>query len=285
MKKLVIFLIPLVISISAFCQDKSSFTGNFSLVRYSDADNSEVFKIDIFSKRIPLSRISIVENRNQKWGNRCNLIYEKQEDINAEKTSESLAESYLRRLAERNRKSRKIGGIVGLTLGGASLGLGVWMMSLAEESYEEGSIWAKAFGVMFIASGAVGVGGSIYALAIPSRAERELEDVLNISDPGQRERASHEALSSLAAKGKKMRIITAAAVVASAVALIVIEKDAYPGAVYNGLLFAAPILLIKTRAERTYKNYLREKEYRKELALRVGTGPYGGVKIGFVYSY
>jgi len=124
MKKLVIFLIPLIVSIPTFAQDESLLPENFSLVKYSGANNRKVFKIDIFSERTPLSRIATVENRNQKRGNRYNLIYELQEDINSEKKSESLAEGYLRRFAERNKKRRKIGGITMLVMGGGLMVLG-----------------------------------------------------------------------------------------------------------------------------------------------------------------
>ena len=280
MKKLVIFLIPLIVSISAYAKEKSSFTENFSLIKYSEANNRKVFEIDIFSERTPLSRIATVENRNQKRGNRYNLIYELQEDINSEKKSESLAERYLRRLAERNKKSRKTGSITYLAGGGVSLGLGVWMMSLEEEEFNFG----KLFGVAFIIYGAAFVGAGIYSLAIPSGAERKFANVLSISDPAQRERASHEALSSLAARGKKRRIITSAVIAGLGVYFSLRDKESSSAVVFGGVS-AAYYFLTKTRAERTYQNYLREKEYRKELALRIGIMPYGGVKIGFLYSF
>ena len=37
MKKLAIFLIPFMVSIPAFTQDKSSFTKHFSLIKHSGA--------------------------------------------------------------------------------------------------------------------------------------------------------------------------------------------------------------------------------------------------------
>ena len=49
MKKLVIFLIPLIVSIPAFAQDKSLFTGNFSLVKRSRDNIQSFFYLDIAS--------------------------------------------------------------------------------------------------------------------------------------------------------------------------------------------------------------------------------------------
>lgn len=286
MKKLVIFLIPLIVSIPAFAKEKSSFTENFSLVKYSGANNRKVFEIDIFSERTPLSIIDTVENINQIRGNMYNLIYGQQEDINSEKKSESLAERYLRQLAERNKKSRKKSGIKRLAGGGVFLTLGAIILTSEEEKWE--GVWGgrNFWGLSTTITGIVGVVGGVLTLA-PSRAERKFDNVLSISDSAQREKASHEALSSLAARGKKLRIITSAVIAGVGVYFTLRDGDYLGNAVVFGGGSAAYYFLTKTRAERTYQNYLKDKEskQRKELALRVGIMPYGGVKIGFVYSF
>jgi hypothetical protein len=41
----------------------------------------------------------------------------------------------------------------------------------------------------------------------------------------------------------------------------------------------------KSRAERAFQSYLKEKEFQDKLEFRLGIMPYGGVKIGFVYSF
>jgi hypothetical protein len=41
----------------------------------------------------------------------------------------------------------------------------------------------------------------------------------------------------------------------------------------------------KSRAERAFRNYLKEKEFQNRLEFRLGIMPYGGVKVGFVYSF
>jgi hypothetical protein len=41
----------------------------------------------------------------------------------------------------------------------------------------------------------------------------------------------------------------------------------------------------KSRAERAFQNYLKERELQNKLEFRLGVMPYGEVKIGFVYSF
>ncbi len=47
MKKMVIFLIPFIVTIPAFAEDKPLFTENFSLVKHSNNNNPGVFHLDI----------------------------------------------------------------------------------------------------------------------------------------------------------------------------------------------------------------------------------------------
>jgi len=55
------------------------------------------------------------------------------------------------------------------------------------------------------------------------------------------------------------------------------------GVLGAGIIFLA----VPSRTEKDYKNYLRERnrKQRNELGLCVGIGPYGGVKIGFAFSF
>jgi len=286
MKKLVIFLIPLIVSIPTFAKEKSSFTENFSLVKYSGDNIRKVFEIDIFSERIPLSIIDTVENINQIQGNMYNLIYGQQEDINSEKKSESLAEGYLRRLAEKNKKSRKKSGIGRLAAGGVFLTLSAVILFSEEEEWE-GVIGGRIFwGLSTTITGVVCAGGGVLTLAIPSRTERKFDNVLSISDPAKRERASHEALSSLAARGKKLRIITSAVIAGIGVYCTLKDGNLVPAVAFGGGS-AAYYFLRKTPAERAFQDYLKERKskQRKELALRVGIMPYGGVKISLALSF
>jgi len=285
MKKLIIVLILFLATISAFAEDKPWYIKNFSLINHSRADNRGLFEIDIFSKRTPFSIIATVENRNQKWGTWYNLIYGQQEAINSEKKSESLAERYLKRMAERNKRSRKSWGYGGLIGGGICLALGAAALSAAEktESWWEG-FWLALGGASLTISGVVGVGSGILYLAIPSGAEREYGDVLRIQDPVQRERASHEALVSLAQRGRLRRIITGAVFAAIAVYSIASNEEGFSlAAEFGG--FAAYNFLRKSRAERTYHNYLKEKQRQKELELRIGIEPYAGARVSLYLSF
>ncbi len=315
MKKLIIFLAIFIFSISAFAQDKSLLAESFSLLRVSGADNHGFFKKDflclgdylfffenrkylrhhrgfqIFSFRqyldpIPLSGIETVEGGGRNWGNGYDLIYGKiyrqEQDINSEEKTESLAEGYLKRLAQRSKKGRKTWGTIWLIGGGAYLGLGVALLS----SEDEGD-WidlSDLVGAMAIASGAVMAGVGIYKWAIPSGAERELEDVLSISDPEHRERASHEALSSLAARGRRKRIFWGFIWTGfSALALFSEGGSPLIAAEYGAL--AAYNLILKSRAERMFQSYLKEKEFQNRLEFRLGILPYGGAKIELAYSF
>lgn len=50
-------------------------------------------------------------------------------------------------------------------------------------------------------------------------------------------------------------------------------------------LFQFIYRLIGSNAERAFRNYLKEKEFQNRLKFRLGVMLYGGVKIGFVYSF
>lgn len=311
MKKLVIILILFIFSMPAFAQNESLFTENFSLIKHSgaidriffypeisfpansqfDKENKrhskphqkfQIIKFPRFSKQNRFLGVATTGNRMQNWGDLYNLRYGQQENISSEEESESLAEFYLKRTAERSKKRRKTGGTIGVVVGGGLMVLGAAMISKEEEGWFD---FSSLFGTVFIISGVACVGGGIYSLAVPSRAERELDDVLSISDRAQREKASHEALSLLAARGRRNRILTGILSAAFAVGSLVGESPEYAyGAPYAAL--AAYSFVMKSPAERAFQDYLRERkrEQRKELVLRVGIGPYGGVKIGFVYS-
>jgi hypothetical protein len=238
------------------------------------------------SDRTSLSSITTVEDGWQNWENGHDLIYGQlygqERNISSEEKTESLAEGYLKRLAQRSKKSRKAWGTIWLIGGGIYLGLGVALLS----SEDEGD-WldlSDLVGVMAVASGAVMAGVGVYKWAIPSGAEREFEDVLNISDSGHRERTSHEALSSLAARGRRRRILWGIIWTGfSALALFSEGGSSLIAAEYGA--FAAYNLIRKSRAERAFQSYLKEKEFQNKLEFRVGILPYGGAKIELAYSF
>jgi len=209
-----------------------------------------------------------------------NLIYGQRENISSEEESESLAEFYLKRTTEKYKKGRKIGATIMLVLGGGLMVLGD---SLISKEPEEGEV---LFGTLGIIGGAGIVVGGVLTLAIPSRAERELKDVLSILDPTQRERASHEALSSLAARARRNRILTCILLAtSSAVSLFTAEESLEYAFAASFAAFTVYSFVKKSPTERAFQNYLKERELQKKLEFRIGIGPYRGVKIGFVYSF
>ncbi len=117
------------------------------------------------------------------------------------------ADIYVQRLAERGRSQRIKTGVVGLIFGGLFIGSGVFISGDEELSEDFGSSASTA---LYIA-GAAMAGVGIYSLAVPSRAEREYDNLMMIEDPVAREAAGHEALISLANDAKTARMIGGAA--------------------------------------------------------------------------
>jgi hypothetical protein len=268
MKKLAIFLIPLIVSIPAFTQDKSSFTKHFSLIKHSGDNKPRVFKMDIISEGIPFSEAKVLEYKKQNWEDLSNLTHKKQENLSSRKTSESLAEGYLRRLAERKKRNRKTWGAVGLVGGGLVTGLGAATIASTDPYGGWESFGQGLAGAMLMATGVAGVLSGALSLALPSGAEREYKDVLRISDQVQRERISHEALSSLASRGKKRRIRDGILIaILSAVYFFSNETEGYETEAYLSAatfgVFAVYEFSRKSAAERAYQNYLKERERRR----------------------
>ncbi len=301
MKKILCFFLLLAFPTSIYSQDKSLFIKNFSLVKYSGNNNFnssipnkalsvnnlfqpeekyhsnhyKIFQIprfSQFSEQPSFLKTTVLKNKKQKWGYEYGPKYGQEQEIGSEEKSDSLAEGYLERLAERNKRSRKSWGAAGFIGGGVFIGLGASALSSAGEGGEfmEG-FWEGLAGVMLIATGAVGVVGGALSLAIPSGAERELKDVLRISDPAQRERACREALSFLAFRGRKRRIITACVSIAGLFVYILSSKDteSYLWAAMDGA-YAVFELTRKTAAERAYQNYLKENELQRRIKKLAG---------------
>lgn len=210
--------------------------------------------------------------------------YELQKEQKLEVSSPSLALGYLKRLAERKKKSRRTRGAFGLIGGGICAGLGAAVWSSAEEKGGwEGFFEGMAGAGLIVLGGTSAVVGAL-SLAIPSGAERELEDVLKISDPAQREAASHEALSSLAVRGKKSRILTCIVLTGfSAYSLSRKRIDVISSAFFGAL--AVSSLIRKTPEERAFQNYQQVREQQKKWEFHLGIGPRGDVMVCLSFSY
>lgn len=314
MKKIIsIFLVLPLLSVSGslFAQNVSSFIENFSLSTQSEtynifwssrpsfaASNSfyiekETYPILNLAHQIPgtrqfFERTYPLRNATSKMevrygGEIYNYKDGLQNEQKSEVTSPSLAEGYLKRLAERKKKGRMTGGKVGLIGGGICLGLGAAAISSAEKEGGWGAIGTGLVGYLLVFTGTAGVVGGALSLAIPSGAERELEDVLRISDLAQRERASHEALSSLAARGRKRRILSCILLAGFSAYSLSLERGFNSSVFYGALAVAS--LISKTPEERVFQNYQKDREQQKELGFHLDIGPHGGVMVCLSLSY
>ena len=255
-------------------QEELKFKENFSLSIQSE----------IYSKFLSSSPEQIHHFRNATSKNVYNRAYVFQKEQKLEKSSPSLAFGYLRRLAERKRKSRRTGGAFGLIGGAICAGLGAAVYSSAEEKGGwEGFFEGIAGTGLMILGGASAVAGAL-SLAIPSGAERELEEVLRIPDLAQREAASREALSFLAARGKKMRIFSCI-VLSGFSAYFLFRKNAE--VISSGIFGALAVssLVRKTPAERAFQNYQQARDQQKRWEFRFGIGPRGDVMVCLSLSY
>ncbi len=266
MKKLAILLIPLIVSIPVFAQDQSSFTKQFSLIKRPGDNKTGVFKNDLISEKIPFLDVKALEYKETNWRDLSQLTYKRQINMFSIQTSESLAEGYLRRLAERKKRSRKTWGASFLVGGGIVTGLGVSAIASADDGLE--GFFEGFAGALLIATGGISMVGGTLSLVFPSGAEREYQVVLRISDQSLRERMSHEALSTLASKGKNRRIRNAILFALFSVAYL-IDQDTYgylsagTFAVYAGYEFYR-----KTAAEKAFQYYMQERERQKRLKLQ-----------------
>lgn len=227
----------------------------------------------------------------QNWVGLPYLGYGQQKYVSSMGSQESLAEDYLRRLAEdleKHKLRREVYGYTGMVGGGLLLGLGVM------------ALWwdVEPTGITFLLTlGGLACGTGIVQKVSANHAERELNKVLSISDSAQRESAAQQALASLATKGLVGRILTSALSATSCVLFLISKEKEYTDGFrekrtmsqyISGALFAAGTVYSiakKSPEEKVYHNYLKEKGQRKEIGLRIGTGPYGGVRFSLALSF
>lgn len=113
------------------------------------------------------------------------------------------SELYVQRLAERRHSQRIREGVAAIAIGGIFVGLGVVISGDEDLSEDDKSGVTFAYIV-----GGVFAGVGIYSLAVPSRAEREYDNVMAVSNPVQREKAGHEVLISLADDARRDRLLS-----------------------------------------------------------------------------
>ena len=203
-----------------------------------------------------------------------------------------LAEYHLSALAASSRRSRHLGGGIGLALGAA----GIWGgLAILHDVKEEESEWNPFYGlgylggIMVITTGGAALVGGIMSLAVLSPAESRYAGIRGITDPALREAASAEALKGLARRGKRSRTVRAVLYGALGLAAAASSGSDDPS---SGLITAAcggglALLsaLVKSRAERAYQSYLAGKEGGIGPELILGIGPHGGFRAGLSLDF
>lgn len=204
-----------------------------------------------------------------------------------EGTSPSLAEIYLRRLAVQSEERRKKKGYLSLAGGGILTFIGILLYTKEPEGWLD---FSQGFGAFFLICGGLAAGTGILYASIPSGAEREFKKLQNISDSEQRERMCGDALSSLAAKARRGRIVMG--ILSSALGAYILARslrEEEPGSSWTpaALLGALALrdFLRKSPSEKAYRDYLEENQRQKKLSFGIGLGRRGGMRMGLSLSY
>lgn len=198
-----------------------------------------------------------------------------------------LAEYYLSNFAGKSKKTRTTAGGIGLAVGAVALAGGIVMLGRDDEGDWLGL--NEFFGATLAAGGGLACAAGIYSLAAPSPAERSYKRVRDITDPGQREAACAEALSSLAGKGRRARMIGGGLICAIGAAGVIASADEgssgplLMAACTGGLALYS--FLVKSPAERTYRAYLERKGSRPTPDLILGFGPRGSFRAGLSLDF
>ncbi len=233
---------------------------------------------------------AIPEQASSNWAGLSSLKFGEQEDTSSVGTPGSLAEVYLKRLAGEQAWAKM--GWAGL-LGGALLtAAGVYMFTTATL---EGQGYAAVAGAGLIGSGLLMGGVGLYYMDCRGRVERQIDRLLNITDPVQRERVGHETLASLAHGARVARIAFAVSIAGFAAAGGYIFLNEYGGFPLQTVLtfatlgsmayFALKILTAESPEEIAFQKYLEENKQGQKVGLRLGIDPSGGVRVALVFSF
>ena len=193
--------------------------------------------------------------------------------------------------AAKSKRTRIVGGGLYLAAGAALIGVGVAALNDADE--EDGdilSVFSAIGGVMAVTLGGTVCLGGIFSLAQPHSAERRYERIRGTTDPNLREEACAEALEGLARKGKRQRTIRA--VIFGALGLTAAfsssgsdDSSSNLAAAASGGGLALLSLLVKSRAEKTYRAYLERKGVGLSPDLILGVGPHGVFRTGLSLDF
>ncbi len=195
----------------------------------------------------------------------------------------SRAERYLLELALDAKRARSLG-YVYLGAGAAMVAGGIVVIAGVEDSDGFEGFFKALGGIVLLGAGATAMVGGVGALLIASGPERRYEVVKSLSDSVERERASRDALVSLARSGKTKRYVSGGILTALAVYSLATASEAQSVLIPGAL--AAFQFLRKSREERAYARFLADEGYSAErVDVGFGPGPHGGLRLVLTASF
>jgi hypothetical protein len=203
-------------------------------------------------------------------------------------TSTSSAEFYLTRLSTRSRRARTVAGGIGAALGTVCLAAGAAELNDGDEG---GWLCLEdAFAAMAVAMGGAVLAASALYVIIPSSTERAYKRIRRITDPAEKEAACADALARLARKGRTKRMIGGALFGAAGIIYALSsgsfdDQSAYLASAGLTAGISAYFLLVKSRAERANRAYLKQSQVKPIPDLILGFGPRGSFRAGLSLNF
>ena len=205
----------------------------------------------------------------------------------AEQEPTSRAERYLLELALDAKRARSLG-YVCLGAGAAMVAGGIVVLAGVEDSDGFEGFFEALGGIALLGGGATAMVGGVGVLLIANGPERRYEVVKSLSDSVERERASRDALASLARSGKAKRYVFGG--ILSALAAYTLARSLARSSEAQSVLIpgalAAFQFLHKSREERAYRNFLADEDMpRERIDVGFGPGPHGGLRLVLTASF
>jgi hypothetical protein len=198
------------------------------------------------------------------------------------------AEFYLSRVSTSSRKARTLAGGIGAAFGTVCLAAGAAELNDGDEG--DWLCLEDAFAAMAVAMGGAVLAASALYMIIPSSTERAYKRIRRITDPAEREAACADALGRLARKGRTKRMIGGVLFGAAGIAYALSsgsfdDTSAYLASAGLTAGISAYFFLVKSRAERANRAYLRQKQDKPVPDLILGFGSRGSFRAGLSLDF
>jgi len=194
----------------------------------------------------------------------------------------SVAEQYLFRLAKKSKGRRMVRGGVYAVAGAALLANAISMLGQEDD-------WIIQYGgFLAVVTSGIPLAGSLFSFGFQGRAERTCKQIQAIADRTQRERACEDALSRLAKKGRKGRMVWGGLLTFLTASMTASFQGGppidfiLPASLGAGALY---LFLVKSPAERTNRAYLEKRALKPSPTLVFGLAPHGGFRLGLSMQY